>query len=97
MTRRRVTIEIRDGKTAVIRGWEAQKLALQAGIRATYNGVAAGWVFDTRRLPDFVAGLQYRNIHVDITGAESTCNGQSPDSNAVQTMDPPLFEIGGAS
>jgi hypothetical protein len=67
--RRRISIEQRDTIIAV-RGWRAGDLAREAGCRPTFSGTA-GWLLDTKRLPDLVAYLESRHIPVDITEAVS--------------------------
>ncbi len=65
--RRRLRILDR-GNTFVVTGWDAHRLALSAGVRTVYNGVAQGWVGDGRKLPSLVAYAEYRNVDVEITG-----------------------------
>ena len=70
MTRRRVEVTV-DGTIFSFRGWQAHKLAVEAGLRPTFSGVC-GWVADTKRLPELIAYLQHRNIAVEILDSDRT-------------------------
>lgn len=63
--RRRVSVS-NDGALCVLRGWEAHKIAAEAGIRCIYLGTVQGWTFDAWRLPDFEAACQLRNVALTI-------------------------------
>lgn len=93
--RRRIGIEV-DGSIAVVRGWLAHKLTIEAGLRPTFSGVRSGWVFDTKKLPDLVAHLERRRFGVDITGLEIEPTVQSAaDHQDEESSDLPLFELDG--
>lgn len=70
-----MSIQVRE-TTFVFRGWQSHRLALAAGHRATFNGVAGGWVLDLDKLADFQAYLERRNVAVEVTvhGGEQLCN-----------------------
>lgn len=68
MSRRRVTL-VEDGRIVVGRGWGVRDLLTEAGVRPIYSATAGGWIFDTKRLVDVVAHLEYRNIAVSVIDA----------------------------
>jgi hypothetical protein len=93
--RRRVSVEI-DGTVAVVRGWLAHKLAVEAGLRPTFSGVCGGWMFDTKRLPDLVAHLERRRIAFDVQEPEAEHPDVSrADDLVVDDTEIPLFELDG--
>ncbi len=49
------------GTTIVVRG-NAHEILKAGGFRGLHNGVARGWVLDTKRLPDLCAYLDSRRI-----------------------------------
>lgn len=57
-----------DGPVAKVKGWEAHRLTLEAGLRPIY--VIDGWTFDTKRLPDLLALLDRRRITYELTDAD---------------------------
>lgn len=63
--RRRITVEV-DGSIFVLRGWQAHRFALEAGLRPTYSGVRQGWMADTSKLSTFEAYCAHRNIPLDV-------------------------------
>lgn len=100
MTRRLISIEV-NGPIFAMRGWKAHGLALGAGLRPTYNGVAGAWVADAKRLPDLLAYCQRRNISVDVanlagvtsvTPAPGTTR-ESCDSRVVPPSPDPQFSL----
>jgi hypothetical protein len=95
--RRRVAVEVVDGSIFVLRGWQAHRLAVEAGLRPTYNGVRQGWVADTTKLPTFEAYCAHRYVSVDITGVEITLSVRTADQvvDSDSVADSPLFELDG--
>ncbi|WP_377322845.1 hypothetical protein ACFJIY_25255 [Pimelobacter simplex] len=64
-----------DGRAAVIHGWQAKELALEAGAKPLYSASAGGWMIDACRLGDLLAHLHQRGIRVHV----------QPDSNVGRT------------
>ncbi len=94
--RRIITIEVNDA-VAIVRGYRAHALALGAGLRPIYTGVAQGWVFDVDRLPELTAYLQYRNIPVEISTAREDLADQDAQSDELaEDAQLALFPPGGA-
>lgn len=82
--RRRVTIEV-DGTIFAIKGWQAHRFALEAGLRPTYNGVHGAWVADTKKLPQFCAYLEHRNVGYDVARESSDSRVQNRTPVADET------------
>lgn len=78
-----------DGSIFVIHGWQAHKLAIEAGLRPTYNGVQGGWCADTKRLPDLVAWLSYRNVDVEIVDTTTVSGAPVPRHGVAGAPDQP--------
>ncbi len=55
-------------RTFVVRG-NAHQILKEGGFRGLHNGVARGWVLDTKRLPDLCAYLDSRRIPYTLTRA----------------------------
>ncbi len=53
-------------RTFIVRG-DAYAVLKDGGFRGLYNGVARGWVLDTKRLPDLTAYLDSRRIGYTLT------------------------------
>lgn len=95
--RRRVDVTVL-GSIFVLRGWQAHKLAIEAGLRPTYSGVHQGWMADTSRLSTFEAYCAHRFVSLDVTGApEAPQTPPEADSDAEPDAgtDEPLFELDG--
>lgn len=67
MSARTVTIT-RDGSLIIIKGWKVAELARQGGLKPTYSGSVGGWALDTKRLPNLIAWLEYRNVRYELKG-----------------------------
>lgn len=107
--RRRVAVEVLDS-IFVLRGWQAHKLALEAGLRPTYSGVHQGWMADTAKLSTFEAYCAHRFVAVDVTGEQVAVSpeparqdhgvhrgGDHGVHRSGDQVDAPLFDLGGAS
>lgn len=64
-----------DGRAAVIHGWQAKELAVEAGAKPLYSASAGGWMIDSSRLGDLLVHLHQRGIRVHV----------QPDSNVGTT------------
>ena len=91
--RRRVTAEV-SGSIFVIRGSQAHKLAIEAGLRPTYSGVHQGWMADTSRLSTFEAYCAHRHVWLEVEGA-ATPPEPAPAVSDAPEPDVPLFDLGG--
>lgn len=91
--RRRIAVEV-DGSIFVLRGWQAHKLAVEAGLRPTFNGVRQGWVADTSKLSTFEAYCAHRRVPLEV---EAPATDVTPDAPAEDEVDSdlPLFDLGG--
>ncbi len=63
MSRRRLTIVTDEvNRTLVLSGWNAQRLAHEAGCRPIYSGSAGGWMLDLSRLSTLCAYFDHRRV-----------------------------------
>lgn len=95
--RRRISAVV-DGSVFVIKGWQAHKLALEAGLRPTFSGTAGGWVADSSRLSTFEAYCAHRRVWLEVTNAPEPPQVAAQGSTSPEAdlePDLPLFDLGG--
>lgn len=95
--RRRVDVTVL-GSIFVLRGWQAHKLAIEAGLRPTYSGIHQGWMADTSRLSTFEAYCAHRRVWLEVANAPEAPQvaaeaSTSPESDLEPDL--PLFDLGG--
>ncbi|HEX2893168.1 MAG TPA: hypothetical protein VHO29_04100 [Marmoricola sp.] len=95
--RRRISVEVLDS-IFILRGWQAHRLALEAGLRPTYSGVHQGWMADTSRLSTFEAYCAHRRVWLEVTNAPEPSQEPAQASTSAApdpASDVPLFDLGG--
>lgn len=60
-------------KVALIRGWDAKRLAIESGHRPLWSASGKGWCVDAKYVPDVqaVAELEHRIVQIREVGEAS--------------------------
>ncbi len=75
MSRRRLTIVTDEvNRTLVLSGWNAQRLAHEAGCRPIYSGSAGGWMLDLSRLSTLCAYFDHRRVAYALSTEDQLAN-----------------------
>jgi hypothetical protein len=94
--RRRIVVEV-DGSIFVLRGWQAHRLAVEAGLRPTYSGIRQGWMADTSRLADLEAYCSRRQVPLTVRGADleraAADRGIDRGDDRLDDAEPTLFDL----